>query len=230
MGVGHREMSPLEAAILGLYFLTLVILAVFGLHRYIMVYLYFRHRDRRAQACRCPNGCRASPCSFRCSTRCTSWNACSTPSAASTIRRSCSRSRCSTTPPTRRRRSRAGRGRRIPRAGFDIHYLHRADRTGFKAGALDAGLDNGHGRVRPDLRRRLRGPGRHPGEDARPLPATRRSAWCRRAGATSTATTRCSRRCSRCCSTATSSSSTAGATAPAASSTSTARRACGGAR
>ena len=30
-------MSPLEAAVLGLYFLTLVILAVFGLHRYIMI-------------------------------------------------------------------------------------------------------------------------------------------------------------------------------------------------
>jgi cellulose synthase/poly-beta-1,6-N-acetylglucosamine synthase-like glycosyltransferase len=41
-------MNPLEAAILGLYFLTLVILAIFGLHRYIMVYLYYRHRDRRA--------------------------------------------------------------------------------------------------------------------------------------------------------------------------------------
>ena len=41
-------MSPIESAILGLYFLTLVILAVFGLHRYVMVYLYFRHRDRRA--------------------------------------------------------------------------------------------------------------------------------------------------------------------------------------
>jgi cellulose synthase/poly-beta-1,6-N-acetylglucosamine synthase-like glycosyltransferase len=41
-------MSPLESAILGLYFLTLVILAVFGLHRYIMVFLYYRHRDRRA--------------------------------------------------------------------------------------------------------------------------------------------------------------------------------------
>src|ERR1051325_1121426 len=41
-------MSPLDSAILGLYFLTLVILAVFGLHRYIMVYLYFRHRERRA--------------------------------------------------------------------------------------------------------------------------------------------------------------------------------------
>ena len=41
-------MSPLEYAILGTYFLTLVILAVFGLHRYIMVFLYYRHRDRRA--------------------------------------------------------------------------------------------------------------------------------------------------------------------------------------
>src|SRR5687768_10662086 len=41
-------MSPLETAILGLYFLTLVILAVFGLHRYIMVYLYYKHRDQRA--------------------------------------------------------------------------------------------------------------------------------------------------------------------------------------
>ena len=41
-------MSPIEFAILGLYFLTLVVLAVFGFHRYIMVFLYFRHRDQRA--------------------------------------------------------------------------------------------------------------------------------------------------------------------------------------
>ena len=41
-------MSPLETGILGLYFLTLVILAVFGVHRYVMVYLYFKHSDRRA--------------------------------------------------------------------------------------------------------------------------------------------------------------------------------------
>src|SRR5688572_8830473 len=47
-------MSPLEYSILGLYFLTLVILAVFGLHRYIMVFLYFRHRDQRAMPVRLP--------------------------------------------------------------------------------------------------------------------------------------------------------------------------------
>jgi len=41
-------MSPLETATLGLYFLTLVILAVFGLHRYVMVFLYYRNRDKRA--------------------------------------------------------------------------------------------------------------------------------------------------------------------------------------
>src|SRR4029453_4993097 len=42
-------MSPIEFAILGLYFLTLVVLAVFGFHRYIMVFLYYRHRDNRAR-------------------------------------------------------------------------------------------------------------------------------------------------------------------------------------
>jgi len=41
-------MSLLDAAILGTYFLTLVILSIFGLHRYIMLYLYYRYRDQRA--------------------------------------------------------------------------------------------------------------------------------------------------------------------------------------
>ena len=41
-------MSPIESVILGSYFFVLVILAIFGLHRYVMVYLYYRHRDRRA--------------------------------------------------------------------------------------------------------------------------------------------------------------------------------------
>jgi len=41
-------MSLFDAASLGTYFLTLVILSVFGLHRYIMLYLYYRYRDRRA--------------------------------------------------------------------------------------------------------------------------------------------------------------------------------------
>ena len=41
-------MSAIEFGILGLYFLTLVILAIMGFHRYVMVWLYLKHRDKKA--------------------------------------------------------------------------------------------------------------------------------------------------------------------------------------
>ena len=59
---------------------------------------------------------------------------------ASTTRASCSKSRCSTTRPTRRAASPRWRSAGSPAEGFDIKYLHRSDRTGYKAGALEAGL------------------------------------------------------------------------------------------
>ncbi len=40
-------MSVFELGVLGLYFLTLVILAILGFHRYVMVWLYFRHKDKK---------------------------------------------------------------------------------------------------------------------------------------------------------------------------------------
>ena len=52
---------------------------------------------------------------------------------------------------------------------LDIEYVHRIDRTGFKAGALQNGLRIGQGRVHPDLRRRLPAAARHPGARGRPL-------------------------------------------------------------
>ena len=51
-----------------------------------------------------------------------------------------SRSRCSTTRPTRRARLPSWPSAATPQQGFDIKYIHRVDRTGYKAGALDAGL------------------------------------------------------------------------------------------
>ena len=42
-------MSAFEFGILGLYFLTLVILAIMGFHRYVMVWLYFKHRTQKAE-------------------------------------------------------------------------------------------------------------------------------------------------------------------------------------
>ena len=64
---------------------------------------------------------------------------------ASTTRATSSRSRCSTTRPTRRRRSAAPRSRSSRPTGLDINYIHRTDRTGFKAGALENGLKTAKG-------------------------------------------------------------------------------------
>src|ERR1019366_849207 len=44
VGVAHR-MTPSETLILVSYFFVLSILAVYGWHRYYLVYLYMRHKD-----------------------------------------------------------------------------------------------------------------------------------------------------------------------------------------
>src|SRR4030095_6983846 len=43
-GLAHR-MTPSETIILVAYFFVLSILAVYGWHRYYLVYLYMRHKD-----------------------------------------------------------------------------------------------------------------------------------------------------------------------------------------
>ncbi len=40
-------MTPIETLILGAYFFILCILAVYGWHRYALVYLYMKHKDRK---------------------------------------------------------------------------------------------------------------------------------------------------------------------------------------
>ena len=43
-------MTFAETIILASYFFVLIILAVYGWHRYYLVYLYMRHRDRQPKA------------------------------------------------------------------------------------------------------------------------------------------------------------------------------------
>ena len=40
-------MTPAETFVLALYFFVLVILAVYGWHRYYLVYLYMKHKDQK---------------------------------------------------------------------------------------------------------------------------------------------------------------------------------------
>ena len=172
-------MSPLEFGILGLYFVTLVILAILGTHRYIMVWLYFRNKDRRALPSPLPERLPKVTVQLPIYNEIT----CST-IAGLRLRH-----------PVSAEPSRSGAGRLdrrdrgLARAvsaepqGVDIHYLHRDDRTGLR-GALDAGLAVATG-SRADLRRRLRGAPGYPREDDRPVQG-RSSGWSRCAGATST--------------------------------------------
>jgi len=137
-------MSPLESAILGLYFLTLVILAIFGVHRYIMVYLYYSHRDHKAVASSPDRLARVtvqlpiynelyvvdrvveSVCQIDYPKELLEIQVLddSTDETATIAQAAVNRYR---------------------EQGFDIHYIHRDERHGYKAGALDHGLKSALG-------------------------------------------------------------------------------------
>ena len=182
-----------ETLILVLYFFVLSILAIYGWHRYYLVYLYTKNRDKVPPGL--PPPARANlP---RVTIQLPIYNEMYV--ADRLIDAVCEMDYPrelleiqvldDSTDETTEIAELAVR--RHAARGFDINYLHRVDRTGYKAGALEAGLQVAKAELHRHLRRRL-----HPAEG---LPAarrcrtspTRRSGWCRRAGGTSTRTTRC---------------------------------------
>jgi cellulose synthase/poly-beta-1,6-N-acetylglucosamine synthase-like glycosyltransferase len=133
-------MNPIEAFILGLYFLTLVILAVFGLHRYVMVYLYYRYRDRKALPA-------ALPATLpRVTVQLPLFNEMYVVErlldSVTKINYPKDRLEIQVLDDSTDETVSIARGavERYREQGFDIHYLHRTDRTGYKAGALEAGM------------------------------------------------------------------------------------------
>ncbi len=138
-------MSAFEFGILGLYFLTLVILAIMGFHRYVMVFLYFKHRERKA-------GPAPLPATLpRVTLQLPIFNEMY---VIDRLLESVAQIRYprellevqvldDSTDETTLIAARAVEHYRS--LGLDIHYLHRSDRTGYKAGALDAGLRSATG-------------------------------------------------------------------------------------
>jgi cellulose synthase/poly-beta-1,6-N-acetylglucosamine synthase-like glycosyltransferase len=133
-------MTPIETFTLAAYFFVLIVLAVYGWHRYYLVYLYMRHRDKEPKA--------QAPLD---------------PLPVVTIQLPLYNEMyvadrlidavCRLEYPrdlleiqvlddsTDETRSIAELAvRRFAAAGVDIKYYHRVDRVGFKAGALEAGL------------------------------------------------------------------------------------------
>jgi cellulose synthase/poly-beta-1,6-N-acetylglucosamine synthase-like glycosyltransferase len=133
-------MSPLEFGILGLYFLTLIILAILGFHRYVMVWLYFRNRGSRARPApppeRLPRVTVQLPIyneMYVAERLLESVTAIRYPRELLEIQ-VLDDSTDETTPLCRRAVA------HYRELGYDVHHLHRDDRTGYKAGALAAGL------------------------------------------------------------------------------------------
>src|ERR1043166_217218 len=133
-------MSVSETLILATYFFVLVILAVYGWHRYYLVYLYMKNRDRHPV----PAGplLALPPVTIQLPIYNEMYVADRLIDAV-----------CRLDYPrelleiqvlddsTDETRSVAERAvRRNAAAGLDIKYIHRTDRTGYKAGALEAGM------------------------------------------------------------------------------------------
>ena len=133
-------MTVLEASILGLYFITLVILSVFGMHRYIMIWLYYKHRDRRARTLPLPE--RLPRVTVQLPIFNEMYVVDRLLESVTAIRYPRELLEIQVLDDSTDETTRIAREavERYAAQGFDIHYLHRVDRTGYKAGALDAGL------------------------------------------------------------------------------------------
>ena len=133
-------MTPAETLILAAYFFVVVVLAIYGWHRYYIVYLYMKHKDQRPQPLatltQLPHVTVQLPI----------YNEMYVADRLidAVCRLDYPRELLEiqvlddSTDETRAVAERTVR--RYAEAGVDIVYLHRADRTGYKAGALEAGL------------------------------------------------------------------------------------------
>jgi cellulose synthase/poly-beta-1,6-N-acetylglucosamine synthase-like glycosyltransferase len=133
-------MTFAETLILAAYFFVLIILAVYGWHRYYIVYLYMRHRDRQPK-----QGVPLSPLP-PVTVQLPLFNEMYVADRLIDAVASLDYPRQlleiqvldDSTDETRKIAEQAVQ--RLAAEGLDIKYLHRTDRAGFKAGALEAGL------------------------------------------------------------------------------------------
>src|SRR6266540_1471466 len=133
-------MTATETLTLAAYFFVLIVLAIYGWHRYYLVYLYLRNRDKQPKT-----GPALAPLPVV-TIQLPLYN-------EMYVADRLIDAVCQIDYPrhlleiqvlddsTDETRSIAGLAvRRLAAQGIDIKYHHRADRTGFKAGALEAGL------------------------------------------------------------------------------------------
>jgi cellulose synthase/poly-beta-1,6-N-acetylglucosamine synthase-like glycosyltransferase len=133
-------MTPAETAVLAAYFFILIVLAIYGWHRYYLVYLYMRHKDNVPREGRAPGTLPLVTIQLPIYNEMYVLDRL----VDSVCRLDYPRDRLEiqvlddSTDETRDIAELAVR--RHAAQGLDIKYFHRTDRSGFKAGALEAGL------------------------------------------------------------------------------------------
>src|SRR6058998_380417 len=138
-------MTPAETLVLAAYFFVAIILAIYGWHRYYLVYLYMRNRDKepRATAALAP----LPPVTIQLPLYNEMYVA--DRLIASVCQVDYPRERLEiqvlddSTDETQSIAELAVR--RFAAQGVNITFLHRTDRCGYKAGALEAGLKSARG-------------------------------------------------------------------------------------
>ena len=144
---GIYRLSPFDWALLVPYFGILIILSIYGIHRYETILRYRKYRKNLLTAPAHPfrkTAPRDHPASAL--QRTIRGGAPDRrESARWTTRANCSKFRCSTTPPTKRIPSPSGSATSTTRTGYPIEYRHRTNRHGYKAGALQEGMETATG-------------------------------------------------------------------------------------
>src|SRR5574339_648677 len=139
-------MSLPETLILVLYFFVLSILAIYGWHRYYLVYLYMKNRDRAPEPLPAPTA--LPPVTIQLPIFNEMYVADRLISAVCEMDYPQDLLEIQvlddSTDETREIAELAVR--RHAARGLNIRYLHRVDRRGYKAGALEAGLKEASGR------------------------------------------------------------------------------------
>jgi cellulose synthase/poly-beta-1,6-N-acetylglucosamine synthase-like glycosyltransferase len=133
-------MTPTETLILAAYFFILVILAVYGWHRYYLVYLYMKNKDNVPKSLPLPDPLPIVTVQLPIFNEMYVVNRLIESICALDYPQDRLEIQVLDDSTDETRQIAELAVRRFAAQGFDIKYLHRVDRVGYKAGALEAGL------------------------------------------------------------------------------------------
>jgi len=138
-------MTLSETATLAAYFFVLIILAIYGWHRYYLVYLYMRHKDNEPRPGPAPTPLPSVTIQLPLYNEMYVADRLIEAVGRMAYPRELLQIQVLDDSTDETRKIAELAVRRLVAEGVDVEYIHRSDRTGYKAGALEAGLRRARG-------------------------------------------------------------------------------------